>query len=117
MPLIAQVPAPLLYLSGLASAFTTYATYEAAQTAAVALSESNANAPVYTARVLEHADNGDDSILNLVNSGSPSFVIQLASGTTVGERETARAAAISTSASNAGATAFVARVFQTCSGS
>ncbi len=116
MPLIAQQPAPILYLSGLVSAFTTYATYEAAQAAAVALSAANSGAPVLTARVMEHADGGNNTRLNLVNSGSPSFVVQLASGTTVGAREAARTAAIATSAANSGASAFVARVFQTCVG-
>lgn len=116
MPVVSQVSMPTLFLSGLLSAFTIYDTYEQAQAAAVALSSSNASAPVYTARVLEHTVGGNGGRTNMIPNGSPPYVVQLASGATVNVRDTARVNAVATSQSNAGATAFVARVFQSCVG-
>lgn len=119
MATVAMVPADAQYIVGLASAFTIYQSYVAAQAAAIVLSAANSSAPAYVAKVKETVTSS--GAVNLKSrsmpAGGPGYcVVQLASGTTYLPKNAAEVAAISLSASNAGATVLIAKAFQTCTG-
>lgn len=114
MATVATVAQDRPFIVGLASSFTTYQSYIAAQAAAIALSASNSSNPVYTAQVEEIVT--APARVDLQTGSPTTWIVQLASTTTYLPKASAEAQAFTTSAANSNAGTFVARTFETCTG-
>ncbi len=116
MPTFQQQPGDILWVVSLVSSTTTYVGWNAALTAAVALSAANTNAVVQICEIQETVTAPNFPALaqvNLPGAARPLYLVQLQTSTTYYPLETARVQAYSTSASNSNAPVYVAQVTDT----
>ena len=124
MATVAQVAQDRPYIVGLASTFTTYASYPLAQAAAITASAGASSAPYYVGQVSQVVTAGGPTSsppggrvdIQPGTTGPDTWIIQLGSTTTYLPEATAIAQAFTTSAANSNAPVYVARTFQTVTG-